>query len=122
MARTIWGAVWCAALAVVMCASTFHSPARAQHGGGRGGVDTIKVSKNMWVPQNGSMIVDAVSSNSNARLALFLASGRYVGELKNGSGGKYGGTVFFAGPNPGSITIKSTFGGIVTSQTQIFHP
>lgn len=93
-------------------------------GGGSGspGADTIKVSKCFYVAGNQTMLVNANSSNAAAHLLLYLPSGRFVCEVQNGGGGKYGGTVFFVGADPGSITIQSSAGGSVTVETTPFVP
>ena len=98
-------------------------PATARSGGGSnsGGAETIKVSKCFYVAGNGTMLVNANSSISSAHLSLYLPSGRYIGEVQNGSGGKYGGTVFFVGADPISVTISSSAGASITVPTTPFQ-
>jgi hypothetical protein len=83
--------------------------------------DSIKVSKRFFVVTNGTLLVNAVSSTSIAHIQLYLPSGRYLGEVKNGSS-KYGGTVFFAGKDPRSLILKSSAGATVTVPTVPYHP
>ena len=97
------------------------SPTRAMaSGGGTGGgtnvkVDSIKVSKCYY---SGNMLIKASSSDVTAHLYVYLPSGAYVGEVQNGGGSRYGGTVTgYVGADPGSVTIKSSSGGSITVPT-----
>ena len=89
-------------------------------GGGAGGgaaakVDSIKVSKCYY---SGNMLIKASSSDVTAHLYVYLPSGAYVGEVQNGGGSRYGGTVTgYVGADPGSVTIKSSSGGSITVPT-----
>jgi hypothetical protein len=104
----------------------------AQSGGGGGGggstkppsVDTIKVAKAEFFDQGGAveLLVSAVSSDLAAHLFLYDPSGVYLGEVQNGRGGKYGGSVFVTTYIPASLTIKSSSGGTVTVATTPFQP
>jgi hypothetical protein len=102
-------------------------PSQALHtaasgGGGGGGVkvDSIKVSKCYC---NGSeMLIKAASSDPAARLFAYRPDGTYQGEVQNGGGSRYGGTVMgFVPFDPGSMTIKSSSGGSVTVPTTPFQ-
>lgn len=89
-------------------------------GGGAGGgvtvkVDSIKVSKCYY---SGNMLIKASSSDPTARLFVYLPSGASVGEVQNGGGSRYGGTVTgYVGADPGSVTVKSSSGGSTTVAT-----
>jgi hypothetical protein len=96
-------------------------------GGGGGGttgtsVDVIKVVKHSWAAANYTLLVSASSSNSTAHLYVSIPSGAVLGEVQNGGGGQYGGTVFFSLTDPGSITITSSAGGSITVPTVPFQP
>lgn len=88
-------------------------------GGGGGtttGVDTIKVSKCYYFDTGSyiELLINASSSDSNAHLYAYLPDGTYLGEVQNGGGGRYGGTVFLSFYIPATITIISTSGGSIT--------
>jgi hypothetical protein len=89
--------------------------------GGTAGVDTIKVSKSYYVASNGTILVNASSSDATAHLYVYLPSGMYVGEVRNGGGGRYGGAVFYVGNDPVTLTIKSSSGGSITVHTVPFQ-
>ena len=98
-------------------------PAMASGGSGSGGgggsttgVDTIKVSKCYYFDTGSyiEMLINASSSNSSAHLYAFLPDGTYLGEVQNGGGGRYGGTVFLTMSIPCCITIVSSAGGVIT--------
>jgi hypothetical protein len=118
----------CYPLAVVLiCLTSMAShTAFARSGGGGGGtttgVDTIKVSKSWWTNINGALLINAKSSNPAAHLYLYIPSGQYLGEVQNGSGGPYGGTVFYVPFNPNFITLVSSSGGSITVATTPFVP
>jgi hypothetical protein len=110
-----------------------HSSARAAQSGSRGGggstkppstVDSIKVAKAEYSDTGGAveLLVSAVSSDLTAHLSLYDPSGVYLGEVQNGRGGKYGGTVFVTTYVPASLTIASSSGGAVTVATTLFQP
>jgi hypothetical protein len=84
--------------------------------------DTIRISKQFYVANNKTLLISAVSNNAKAHLYLYRSSGSFLGEVQNGAGGKYGGSVFFAGPDPVSLTIVSSAGGKVTFRTTPYHP
>jgi hypothetical protein len=104
----------------------------AQSGGsGSGGgsakppsVDTIKVAKAEFFDQGGAveLLVSAVSSDLSAHLSLYDPSGVYLGEVQNGRGGRYGGSVFVTTSIPATLTIKSSSGASVTVPTTPFQP
>ena len=91
-------------------------------GGGTGtAVDVIKVIKHAWAT-NSTLLVSASSSDPTARLYVWLPSGVQLGEIQNGGGGKYGGTVFVSLNDPGSLTITSSAGGSITVPTVPYQP
>jgi hypothetical protein len=85
-------------------------------GGGTSGVDTIKVSKCYYFDTGSyiELLINASSSNSSALLYAYLPDGTYLGQVQNGGGGRYGGTVFVTLYIPATITIISTSGGSIT--------
>jgi hypothetical protein len=60
------------------------------------------------------LLINASSSNSSAHLYAYLPDGTYLGEVQNGGGGRYGGTVFVTLHIPATITIISSAGGSTT--------
>ena len=101
------------------------TPALASGGSGGGGgskVDSIKVSKCFYDAPTGEMLIKASSSDTTAHLYAYLPSGAYLGEVQNGGGSRYGGTVMgYVGANPMNITIISSSGGRVTVPTTPFQ-
>lgn len=99
--------------------------AKASGGGGSGGssvkVDSIKVSK-CFINSGGEMLIKAASSDSNARLFACRLDGSLIGEVQNGGGSRYGGTVMPYQPyDPIFVTIVSTSGGVITVLTTPFQ-
>jgi hypothetical protein len=100
---------------------TFASGGSGSGGGGSGSggttakVDTIKVSKCYYFDTGSyvELLINASSSDSAAHLYAYLPSGAYLGEVQNGGGGRYGGTVFLAPKIPSDIIIISSAGGVV---------
>ena len=68
------------------------------------------------------LLINASSSNSSAHLYAYLPHGTYLGEVQNGGGGRYGGTVFVVLQIPDSITIKSSAGGSITAPCVLYQP
>ena len=98
----------------------------ASGGSGSGGgttppkVDSIKVSKCYY--SGGFMLIKASSSDPAAHLYVYLPSGEYVGEVQNGGGSRYGGTVTrYIGADPVEVTISSSSGGSITVPTTPFQ-
>ncbi|MEI6197413.1 MAG: hypothetical protein WCS42_24120 [Verrucomicrobiota bacterium] len=91
-------------------------------GGGSGSVkvDSIKVSKCYC---NGSeMLIKASSSDPTAHLYAYRPDGTYQGEVQNGGGSRYGGTVMgFVPYDPGYMVISSSSGGSITVPTTPFQ-
>ena len=100
------------------------TPAAASGGSGSGGggggsttgVDTIRVNKCFYFDTGSyiELLINASSSNSSAHLYAYLPNGTYLGEVQNGGGGQYGGTVFVTLYIPATITIVSSAGGTIT--------
>ena len=102
--------------------------ASAQSGGSGGSssggtavkTDTIKVSK-CYCNAGGEMLIKASSSDPTAHLYAYFPDGTFLGEVQNGGGGRYGGTVMPYVPfDPLLITIKSSSGGKITVPTTPF--
>jgi hypothetical protein len=110
------------ALGVVLILSG--APAHAQKGGGGGSVDTIRVGKCEYADVGAyvELLIKASSSNTGAHLYAYLPSGELLGEVQNGGGGQYGGTVFVTLDIPESITIMSSGGGAITAPCVEFQP
>jgi hypothetical protein len=96
-------------------------------GGGGGGttttIDTIRVNKCYYFDTGSyvELLINAGSSDSSAHLYAFLPDGTYLGEVQNGGGGRYGGTVFVTLHVPASITLVSSSGGRITAPTTPFQ-
>jgi len=114
-----------AMVAVAIGASLITLPTTVQASGGSGsgggggsttGADTIKVNKCYYFDTGSyiELLINASSSNSSAHLYAYLPDGRYLGEVQNGGGGQYGGTVFVTLYIPANITIISSSGGKIT--------
>ncbi|MEI7821210.1 MAG: hypothetical protein WCK55_09860 [Verrucomicrobiota bacterium] len=111
-----------AMLALFICGI---APRQSLASGGSGGgstakVDTIKVSKCYY--GFGQMLIKASSSDSTARLFAYAPSGYNLGEVQNGGGSRYGGTVMPYFPtDPVFVTIISSSGGSITVPTTPFQ-
>lgn len=114
------------ALAVVAAPIAVHAGGGSGGGGSGGGgsrVDTIKVSKCYYMSGATAMLIKASSSDPTAQLYAFLPDGTYLGEIQNGGGSRYGGTVvIYYGPDPVYIHILSTSGGSIDAPTTPFQP
>ena len=88
-------------------------------------LDTIKVSKaytNATPGNGGEMLIKASSSDTTARLFAYRPDGVYIGELQNGGGSRYGGTVMpYQSVYSASVTIQSSSGGTITVPTTPFQ-
>jgi len=100
-------------------------PVTASVSGGSGGgshTDSIKVSKCYYDAATGEMLIKASSSDVTAHLYAYTPSGTYLGEVQNGGGSRYGGTVMgYVGGDPVSVVIISTSGGSITVPTTPFQ-
>ena len=109
--------------------SLLPASAYASGGGGSGGgvkVDSLKVSKCYCnatiVAGGGEMLIKASSSDVTAHLYAYRPDGSYIGEVQNGGGSRYGGTVMPWQPyDPGTVTIISSSGGSITVPTTPFQ-
>ena len=87
-----------------------------------GGTETIKVTKCFFMPGASASLIKASSTNSAAHLYAYLPNGEFWGEVQNGGGGKYGGSVMGYIPNdPINVTIKSSSGAEITVPTTPFQ-
>jgi len=86
-------------------------------GGSTSSTDTIKVNKCYYFDTGSyvELLINASSSKSSAVLYAYLPDGTYLGQVQNGGGGQYGGTVFVTLYIPTSITIISSAGGSITT-------
>ena len=88
-------------------------------------VDTIKVTKcytNATATGGGEMLIKASSSDPTARLFAYRPDGTLIGELQNGGGSRYGGTVMpWQAYDPATVTIRSSSGGSITVPTTPFQ-
>ena len=129
--QNILGALLMTAV-IAIAISTITQPITASASGGSGsggsgggggtttGVDTIKVQKCYYFDTGSycELLLQAVSSDSSAHIYAYLPDGTYLGEVQNGGGGRYGGTVFLSMYVPSSITFISSSGGSITVATQ----
>jgi len=101
------------------------TPAFASGGSGGGSVrvDSIKVSKAYYFDTGSyvELLIKAQSSDPTAHLYAYLPNGQLLGEVQNGGGSRYGGTVFLSMFIPQTITILSTSGGATTVLTAPFQ-
>lgn len=115
-------------LLIVCAICTMTLPAIARRSGGSGGgngrVDTIRVSKCFYADTGSyvELLINANSSDTTAHLFAYLPSGAYLGEVQNGRGGRYGGTVFLTLTIPATITINSSKGGSITVPCTPYQP
>ncbi|GAB3880536.1 hypothetical protein [Terrabacter terrigena] len=92
----------------------------------RAGADRVEVDKcwtNATATTGGQLLVRARSSDRGARLVAYRADGKLIGEVHNGGGQRYGGTVFpWQATDPVTVTVRSSSGGSVTVPTTPFRP
>lgn len=126
--KTIANAILIATLLVTVLGTIIQpTPCYASGGSGGGGggggsqVDSIKVSK-CYINSAGEMLIKASSSDASARLFAYRPDGTLIGEVQNGGGSRYGGTVMpYQAYDPVYVTIVSTSGGSVTVPTTPFQ-
>ncbi len=113
------------ALFALFCIGIAPSLSLASGGSGSGGgtkVDSIKVSKCYYDLGTGQMLIKASSSDVTAHLYAYRPDGTLQGEVQNGGGSRYGGTVMGWIPyNPLTMTIVSSSGGSITVPTTPFQ-
>ena len=84
-------------------------------------VDTIKVSK-CYTNGATQLLIKASSSDQSAHLIAYRPDGTVIGEVQNGGGSRYGGTVMPPQPSdPVTVTIKSSSGGSISVPTTPFQ-
>lgn len=88
-------------------------------------LDEVKVSKcytNATTSGGGQMLIKASSSDAAARLFAYRPDGSLIGEIQNGGGSRYGGTVMAYQPyDPVMVTVRSSSGGSITVPTTPFQ-
>jgi hypothetical protein len=81
-----------------------------------------KCYTNATATTGGELLIKASSSDSTARLFAYRPDGSLIGEVQNGGGSRYGGTVMpYQSSDPGEVTIRSTSGGKITVKTGPFQ-
>lgn len=109
---------------LVVAASIAPNVSHARSGGG-GSTETIKVSKcytNATPTSFGQLLIKASSTNTSAHLYAFRPDGTYQGEVQNGGGSRYGGTVMGYLPyDPGYMVIVSSAGATINAPTTPFQ-
>ena len=102
--------------------STFASGGSGSGGGSTAKVDSIKVSKCFYDAPTGQMLIKASSSDVTAHLYAYRPDGTYQGEVQNGGGSRYGGTVMgWISYDPGYMVILSSSGGSIIVLTTPFQ-
>ena len=85
-------------------------------------VDVSKCFTNATATGFGELLINAKSSDSSARLFARRPDGSLIGEVQNGGGSRYGGTVMPVQPyDPVTVTVTSTTGGSLTVPTTPFQ-
>ncbi len=101
------------------------SPPPASSSGGSQTIETVKVSKaytNATATGGGQLLIQAASSDANVRLYAYRPDGTLIGEVQNGGGGRYGGTVMpYQTYDPVTVTVTSSSGGTATVPTTPFQ-
>ncbi len=94
-------------------------------GGSGSAVDVVEVSKcytNATKTTGGELLIKASSSDPNATLLAYRPDGTLIGEVQNGGGSRYGGSVMpYQKSDPGTVTVRSSSGGSVTVPTGPFQ-
>ena len=111
------------AIAVVAVSQPTTTQASGGSGGGSGvKVDSIKVSKCFYDAPTGEMLIKAASSDVTAHLYAFRPDGTYQGEVQNGGGSRYGGTVMgYIPDDPQYMVIVSSSAGSIVVPTAPFQ-
>jgi hypothetical protein len=82
--------------------------------------DKVTIKKAEWRPgpgPNGTLKIEATSTNPNAILSVYTATGSFMFDLTNNGGGKFSDTRLFMNP-AGRIEVRSNFGGSAFANTQ----
>lgn len=112
-------------LGLLVCVAAILGATGVARGSG-GGIqsDTIRVNKCSYFFTGSyvELLVNASSSNTSARLSVYLPSGAYLGEVQNGGGKQYGGTVLLTPSVPATLTIASSAGGQITVPCVPYQP
>ncbi len=112
-------------LGLLVCVAAILGMTGVARGSG-GGIqsDTIRVNKCSYFATGSyvQLLVNASSSNTSAHLLVYLPSGACLGEIPNGGGKQYGGTVFLTPSVPDTLTIVSSAGGQITAPCIPFQP
>jgi len=94
-------------------------------GGSGSAVDVVQVSKcytNATKTTGGELLIKASSSDPNATLLAYRPDGTLIGEVQNGGGSRYGGSVMpYQKSDPGTVTVRSSSGGSSTVPTGPFQ-
>lgn len=89
-------------------------------------VEVIRVTKcytNATATAGGQLLIKAQSSDKSARLFAYRPDGTLIGELQNGGGNRYGGTVVpYEKTDPVEVTVRSSAGGSISVPTMPFPP
>jgi hypothetical protein len=81
-----------------------------------------KCYTNATAKTGGELLIKASSSDPSAHLFAHRRDGSLIGEVQNGGGSRYGGTVMpYQKYDPGEITITSSSGGHLTVRTGPFQ-
>ena len=81
--------------------------------------DKVAIKKAQWKPgpgPNGTLTIEATSTNPNAILSVFTSTGSFMFDLTNNGGGRYSDQRLFR-QNPIRIEVRSNFGGSAASNT-----
>lgn len=89
-------------------------------------VDVVRVEK-CWTTatpsHGGQLLVKASSSDPAAHLIVYGSDGSLIGEVQNGGGGRYGGSVMpYQSSDPGRCVVRSSAGGTSSTPTGPFQP
>ena len=89
-------------------------------------VDVVRVEK-CWTTathgHGGQLLVKASSSDPAAHLLVYGSDGSLIGEVQNGGGGRYGGSVMtYQRSDPGRCVVRSSDGGTSSAPTGPFQP
>lgn len=87
--------------------------------------DSVRIYKaytNATATTGGELLLKAASSDAAAHLFAYRSDGTLIGEVQNGGGSKYGGTVMPYQPyDLKTVTIESSSGGSATAPTTAFQ-